>query len=129
MREQQPCLSLMHPATPTQRINSRPRITILLLYSELCQRKKCPLPCGDQTCLPRDIHPNIPASHLRPNVPRFPLIVLPHGAVPPTGTEMKARPFGLDAETGTGATPEIHSRGTEAGVLNLSWLHLPSLKM
>ncbi len=37
------------------------------------------------------------------------------GAVPHTGTEMEARPFGTDPETGTGATPEPTLRCTEAG--------------
>ena len=38
------------------------------------------------------------------------------GAVPHTGTEMEARPFGTDPETGTGATPEPTLRCTEAGM-------------
>ncbi|CBK43530.1 protein of unknown function [Nitrospira defluvii] len=40
------------------------------------------------------------------NVPRFPFIGLLMRAVPPTGTEMEARPFGPDPEIATGATPE-----------------------
>ncbi|ULA66994.1 MAG: hypothetical protein LZF62_180022 [Nitrospira sp.] len=35
--------------------------------------------------------------------------------MPHTGTEMEARPFGTDPETGTGATPEPTLRCTEAG--------------
>jgi len=49
------------------------------------------------------------------------------GAVPHTGTEMEARPFRTDPETGTGAIPEPTLRCTEAGMSTLSWLHLPSL--
>ena len=40
------------------------------------------------------------------NVPRFPFIGLLMRAVPPTGTEIEARPFGPDPEIATGATPE-----------------------
>ena len=40
------------------------------------------------------------------DVPRLPFIGLIVRAVPPTGTEMEARPFGLRLEIATGATPE-----------------------
>lgn len=39
--------------------------------------------------------------------------------MPPTGTEIEARPFGTDPETGTGATPDPTLRGTEAGAFDL----------
>jgi hypothetical protein len=58
--------------------------------------------------------------------PAPPVHRAPTGAVPPTGTEMEARPFRTDPETGTGATPEPTLRCTEAEMSTLSWLHLPS---
>ena len=47
--------------------------------------------------------------------PAPPIHRAPLGVVPPTGTEMEARPFGTDPETDTGAIPEPTLRGTEAG--------------
>ena len=49
------------------------------------------------------------------NVPRSPFIGLLLRAVPPTGTEMEARPFGPDPEIATGATPEPLTRHGSGG--------------
>lgn len=84
----------------------RPCITLALHTPHRFCHRINPLPCGDQACRPSETHPNIPVGHPHLDVPRSPFIGLFGRAVPHTGTEMEARPFGTDPETATGATPE-----------------------
>ena len=63
------------------------------------------------------------------DIPRFPFIGLLVRAVPPTGTEMEARPFGPDPEIATGATPEPTDAARKRGFRpypGSTSLHFPS---